>query len=183
MRIRDFTRSIAALALVFAIIPVSAFAHHNNPAEHAVEEGVSDSHSSLHYSIGDVHVETPWSRATPPTANVAAGYLTIRNEADASDRFIGASSPSAQRVEIHTMDMVNDVMQMRHMADGLEIPAGEEVVLTPGGYHLMLIGLEAPLSEGDLVPVTLQFEGGTVEVELTVRAMGASSGDNGHGGH
>lgn len=183
MRIRDFTRSLAALALVFAIMPVSAFAHHNDSTEHAAEEGVSDSHSSAHYSIGDLRVEETWSRATPPTANVAAGYLTIRNEGDASERFIGASSPSAQRVEIHTMDMVDDIMQMRHLSDGLEIPAGEEVMLAPGGHHLMLIGLDAPLSEGDRVLVTLEFEGGTADVELAVRAMGASSGDDGHGGH
>jgi copper(I)-binding protein len=182
MHTRIFARFAAALILASSV-PVSGFAHRDNPAEHAAEEGGSDDHQFEDYSVGRIIIETPWSRATPPTANVAAGYLTIRNDGDATERFVSASSPSAQRVEIHTMDMVHDVMQMRHLSEGLEIPAGEEVALAPGGYHLMLIGLDAPLAEGDRVPVTLEFEVGTVDIELAVRAMGAPSTDDGHGGH
>lgn len=180
MRTRTFARLAAAFLLAFTM-PISAFAHHDNPAEHAAEADGENQHHE--YSFGDIKIQTPWSRATPPTANVAAGYLTLKNDGDTPERFIGASSPSAQRVEIHMMDMVNDVMQMRHLSDGLELPAGEEVALAPGGYHLMLIGLDAPLAEGDLVPLTLEFEGGTVDVELSVGAMGASSGHDSHGGH
>lgn len=180
MRTRTFTRLAAAFILAF-VTPISAFAHHDNPAEPAAEADDENEHHE--YSLGDIKIQTPWSRATPPTANVAAGYLTLKNDGDTPERFIGASSTSAQRVEIHTMDMVDDVMQMRHLSDGLEIPAGEEVALAPGGYHLMLIGLGAPLAEGDRVPLTLAFESGTVDVELRVRAMGASSAHESHGGH
>jgi copper(I)-binding protein len=75
------------------------------------------------------------------------------------------------------MSMEGGVMQMRRMAEGLEIPANGEVELKPGGFHLMLIGLKAPLGEGESVPMTLIFEGGArVEVTLGVRAMGSGHG-------
>lgn len=183
MRRFSLARAAAALALAISLHPAVVFAHHGDPAEHEAEAQAFAEAGSGTYSLGDLHVELPWSRATPPTANVAVGYLTLRNQGEAVERLIGGSSPAAQRVEVHTMDIVDDVMRMRHLEDGLEVPAGEEVSLAPGGYHLMLIGLDAPLSEGDLVPLTLEFEGGSLDIELAVQAMGASSGHDGHGGH
>ena len=66
-------------------------------------------------------------------------------------------------------------MRMREVEKGLEIPAGGSVMLAPGGFHLMMTGLKAPLKQGTSVPVTLVFEkAGKVDVELAVEAMGAS---------
>ena len=86
-------------------------------------------------------------------------------------------------LESHSMTMDGDVMKMRRVEDGLEIPAGGEVVLKPGGLHVMFRRLAAPLKEGELRPVKLVFEkAGEVEVEFIVEGMGApTSGGHQHG--
>lgn len=120
-----------------------------------------------------VSVEQPWSRATPPGAKIGVGFLRLKNAGDAAERVIGASSPVARRVEMHVTSRDGDVMKMRQ-AESFEIPAGGSFELKPGGAHLMLMGLERPLAQGERVPLTLQLEsGGALQVELTVEALGA----------
>ena len=110
----------------------------------------------------------------PPGAAVGGGYLVIRNKGVAADRLVGVSSPASARVEIHEMAMEKDVMRMREVK-GVDVPAKKSVELKPGGYHLMLIELKAPLKPGDKVPLTLRFEkAGEVKTELAVGAMTAS---------
>jgi copper(I)-binding protein len=134
------------------------------------------------YTLGDLKIGHPWSRATPPSARVGAGYLSIANGGRAPDRLVSATSPAAGRVEIHEMKMDAGVMRMRELAQGLGVPAGETVALRPGGYHLMLMDLRAPLREGVPVPVTLVFErAGRIEVELKIEAPTARQ--SGHGEH
>ena len=92
-------------------------------------------------------------------------------------RLVGASSPVAGVVEVHEMKREGDVMRMRAI-DGLELPAGRAVKLEPGGYHVMLIGLEKPLAPGASVPITLTFEGRDgkrqqVQVKAEVRPLNA----------
>ncbi|WP_099866132.1 copper chaperone PCu(A)C [Pararhizobium haloflavum] len=134
------------------------------------------------YTVGDIAIGHPWTRATPPSATIGGGYLTLDNGGATTDRLVGGSSPVAERVEIHTMEIDGGVMKMRKLADGVEIPAGETVDLAPGGLHIMLIGLKQPIAEGDMVPVTLEFEqGGSVEVEFAAGPVGAPAPDGGHG--
>jgi copper(I)-binding protein len=124
-------------------------------------------------SPGTIVVERPFSRATPGGAQVGAGYMTITNKGAAADRLISASSPAAEKVQVHEMTMQNNIMKMRELAGGLLIDAGKTVSLAPGGYHLMIMGLKAPLKAGDKVPVILMFEkAGKVEVTLDVQAIG-----------
>lgn len=124
-----------------------------------------------------VKIEDPWARATPPGARIGAGYMKITS--DAADRLIGASSPAAARVELHVTEKSGDVMRMRQVK-AYDIPAKGGFELAPGGAHLMLVDLKAPLKEGMKVPMTLRFEkAGEVKVQLQVRALGAS----GHQGH
>jgi len=126
---------------------------------------------------GGIVVSDAWTMATPPGAAVAAGYMTINNQAAAVVRLVGGSSPAAQSVEVHNMTMDGGVMQMRPVEGGLEIPANGAVELKPGGLHLMLVGLQRPLAEGESVPVALTFDDGTrVDVVLAVRAMGGGHG-------
>jgi len=128
------------------------------------------------YKAGNLHIEHPWSRATPPNAPVGGGYMTIENNGGSADRLLGGSTPVADAVEVHAMTMEGDVMKMRKLEDGVEIPAGGSVALEPGGNHLMLVGLSKPLKQGTRVPLTLRFEkAGTVDVELAVDSMGAMS--------
>jgi copper(I)-binding protein len=120
-----------------------------------------------------VKVEDPWTRATPPGAKVAAGYMKITGSGTA-DRLVGASSPVAAKVEMHVTEKKGEVMRMREVK-AYDIPAKGSFELAPGGAHLMLVDLKAPLKEGAKVPMTLRFEkAGEVMVELQVRALGAS---------
>lgn len=131
---------------------------------------------------GDITIHDAWSRATPPGAKVGAGYMVIENKGAAADRLMGGSTPLAGSLEVHEMTMTGGVMKMRGLADGLEVPAGGEVALKPGSYHLMLLDLKQPLKEGDHVPVTLTFKNaGPMQVELSVKSIGA--GAPGHAGH
>lgn len=125
--------------------------------------------------IGALSISQPWTRATPPRAQTAGGFLTIENTGDAPDSLIGASSPIASRVEIHKMRMDNGVMVMRPATDGVTIPAGGSVTLAPGGFHIMFMQLKEGLKEGDTVPVVLSFEhAGDIEVLFPVESIGAA---------
>jgi periplasmic copper chaperone A len=123
-----------------------------------------------------VTVEQPWAQATPAGAKTGAVYITLVNKSGSADRLIGASSDVAATLQIHEMKVVNGVMQMRQLAHGLPIPAGKTVVLKPGSYHVMLIGLKQPLTAGESFPLTLTFEkAGNISVTVPVQAMGAGA--------
>lgn len=124
------------------------------------------------YRVGDLRIDHPWSRATTPGAGVGAGYLVIRNGGERDDRLVGATSPVAGRVMIHRSVEQDGTATMEHQHHGIVIPAGGEVALEPGGYHLMLMQLDERLEKGDRVPLTLEFErAGIVEVELAVKGL------------
>ncbi|APP75488.1 transporter [Xanthomonas vesicatoria ATCC 35937] len=126
-----------------------------------------------------------WSRATPPGAPVAGGYLTLRNQSATPDRLVAVESPASAQVEIHEMTMDAGVMKMRHLEQGLVLPPGKDVVLGNGGTHLMFIAPHAPFEQGKPVVATLVFEHAPrVEVQFDVRPMGASAPDAGsHDAH
>ncbi len=124
------------------------------------------------YKVGELVIDHPVARATPPNAPVSGGYMTIHNNGTEADRLLSGEAAFAERVEIHEMSMEREVMKMRQLTDGLEIPAGGDVVLKSGGYHIMFIGLEQQIKEGDKYPVTLVFEkAGSVEVEFNVETI------------
>jgi periplasmic copper chaperone A len=126
--------------------------------------------------VGDLVLGRTWTRATPGGARVAGGYLTIRNTGATPDRLIGGSLEAAGRVEIHEMAMVEGVMRMRDLANGLPIAPGSTVELRPGGFHVMFMDLSRPLRQGETLRGTLVFErAGTVPVEFRVDAMGAGA--------
>jgi len=135
----------------------------------------SSTAAALDYKLGALEIGQPWARATPPSAPAGSGFLKITNTGSTPDRLVSASSPAAELVQVHEMKMDGNVMRMREVDNGLEIPAGGSVKLAPGGLHLMMMGLKGPLKQGTSVPVTLVFEkAGRIDVELTVEAMGAS---------
>ena len=133
------------------------------------------------FKAGDIVVEKPWARATPKGAEVGSGYLAIQNNGAAPDRLTGGTADFAT-VEIHQMSSENGVSQMRELRDGLNIPAKGSVGLSPGGYHLMFTHLTHPLTKGESVKATLNFEhAGPVEVEFSVMGIG-STGTGATGG-
>ncbi|MGO8917455.1 MAG: copper chaperone PCu(A)C [Stellaceae bacterium] len=120
-----------------------------------------------------VRIDGAWARATPAAAKTGAIYLTITNTGSAPDTIESASTPAADKAELHEMKMENGVMEMRPVRS-LTVAAGKSVVLQPGGYHLMLTGLKAPLKEGQTVPVTVIFKhAGAQQVTVSVAKIGA----------
>lgn len=131
--------------------------------------------------IGDLVIEQSWSRATPPGAKVAAGYLTIRNTGAEADTLLGGSANVADRIEVHESSEKDGVASMRKLAEGLEIPAQGSVELKPGGLHLMLVGLKSALVAGEPVQLVLNFKkAGAVTVDFAVSPLGAASPDAEH---
>jgi len=126
------------------------------------------------FRIGDIEIEHPWSRATPEGAKVAAGYLAISNTGSAPDRLVSVTGEIAGKTEIHEMSVdASGVMTMRPLPDGVEIPAGSEVKLEPGSFHIMFMDLKQAAKEGGTFKGTLTFQkAGTVNVEFAVDAMG-----------
>ena len=128
---------------------------------------------ALDYKQGAIEIRQPWTRATPPTAESGGGFLVLANTGTTPDRLIAVKSPAA---EIHEMKMDGNVMRMRELEKGIEIPPGATVELKPGGFHIMFMGLKAPFAKDAKVPLTLVFEkAGSVDVELQVAAMGAGA--------
>lgn len=134
------------------------------------------------YVLGALTIAGAFSRATLPGAPVAGGFFSVTNDGALDDRLTAAASAVAGRVEIHEMAMVGDVMRMRELPEGLVIPAGGTVALEPGGYHVMLMELKAPLVEGETVELVLTFEAaGEIAIPLEIRAPNARGA--GHGQH
>jgi hypothetical protein len=132
------------------------------------------------YQAGSILIEHPWTRATPPGAKVAGGFMKLQNTGKEPDRLIGGSAAVAGKFEVHEMAMVNNVMKMRELENGIEIKPGQNVELKPGSFHVMFMDLKQQIKEGDRVKGTLVFEkAGTVEVEFKVEAMGAKAGSPG----
>ena len=128
------------------------------------------------YKVGALEITRPWTRATPAPAQSGGGFLTIVNKGTTADRLIAARSTASDKVEVHEMRMDGNVMRMRELEKGLEIPADATVMLKPGGYHIMFMGLKAPFAKDTKVPVTLVFEkAGSLDIVLDVEALGASA--------
>lgn len=119
--------------------------------------------------VGDLEIIHAHIPAPMQGAQVAAGYMGISNEGDHADTLIGIEAGFAAQAMLHTTEVSADgVASMKHVS-ALEIPADDTVVLEPGGYHIMLMGLTQPLNEGDMLPATLIFEhGGRVDIEFMV---------------
>jgi copper(I)-binding protein len=112
-------------------------------------------------------VTDAWIRATPPGARTAAAYLTLTGTGTA-DRLVGAATPAAATIELHTHVMEGGMARMAHVPE-IEVPARGTVRLEPGGLHLMLIDIAAPLAPDAKVPLRLEFaSGAAVEIEAPV---------------
>ena len=138
------------------------------------------------FTLGSLTVEQPWARASATSKAKAGGaYLMVKNSGHHADRLVSGSSDVAKRVEFHN-HVMNDagVMKMVHVKEGLEVPGMGAVALKPGSYHVMLMGLKAPLKEGDKFDLQLTFEkAGSLTVPVTVMGVAAKGMTMDHGGH
>ena len=132
-----------------------------------------------------IEVREIFARATIGQATSGVVYLTIVNHASGPDRLMSASTPVAARTDLHMTVRDGDVVRMRRL-ETIDIEAGGTVTFEPGGAHVMLSGLEAPLREGESFELTLEFEAaGPVTLEVPVKSIAARSADEGegHGAH
>ena len=123
------------------------------------------------YKAGDIVIGHPYARATVPGQPAAAAFIGLDNKGTTGDRLVGASTPMAKSVEIHSMSLENNVMRMREV-QAIDVAPGTKISMKPGnGYHLMLIGPAKELKAGDKFPMTLVFDkAGKVEVSVSVEA-------------
>jgi copper(I)-binding protein len=127
-----------------------------------------------------IEVSNAWARATVGSSPGGA-FMTIVNKGTTDDRLIAASSSVAQTAALHETKNVNGVMRMP-LVPALEIKAGAKLMLAPGGFHIMLMGLKAPLKQGESFPITLTFEkAGKVDTMVKVGKPGAMTGGDMNG--
>jgi copper(I)-binding protein len=133
------------------------------------------------YTVGDLEIKHPWSRASATGAANAGVFMTIKAGSD--DQLLKVAGDKAARVELHEMTMVDGVMKMRPI-NTLALAAKSETKLAPGTYHIMLMGLKAPLKEGEKFPITLTFaKAGTVTVQVKVESMTYQASAAAHAAH
>lgn len=121
-----------------------------------------------------------WCRPSPNGAKAGGCYVTLTAATD--DRLTGGSTPRAGSLQVHEMKTENGMMKMAELTGGLPLSADQAVALAPGGNHLMLIGLTAPLVAGETVPLTLQFASApAITVQAQVRQPAMDGMD--HGAH
>jgi copper(I)-binding protein len=106
-----------------------------------------------------IEVQDAYVRAVPPGQPNSAAFMSITNHGDDDRALLAAASDQAEVVELHTHRMEDGMMRMRQV-EQIELPAGERVILEPGGLHVMLIGLTETLAAGDQVALTLSFDDG-----------------------
>jgi copper(I)-binding protein len=112
------------------------------------------------FGESNIRVDDPWVREAPPNVKVLAAYMIIENPTSEQRILISATASSSfKSVEIHKTVIKDGMMQMRHQPQ-LIIPPKSQVVLKPGSYHLMLMGLKKSLIAGDKVDLTLKFANG-----------------------
>ena len=131
---------------------------------------------------GSLHISAPWARATAGVVRNGVAYLTIVNRGPQADRLVGVASPVARKAALHSHIFDGGIAKMRPVKAVVAEP-GKPAVLKPGGLHIMLMGLKAPLVAGTRFPLTLVFErAGEIEVEVVVEAFGAMKPTAGKGG-
>ena len=119
---------------------------------------------------GAIVISDAWTRPTAAGMPMGVAYLRVRNEGASDDAIVSASTPAAARVEIHQTTLADGMARMRPMREIL-VPAKGTVAIAPGGIHLMLVDMEAPIAVGTRVPLVLQFRrAGRVATSLAVES-------------
>lgn len=131
--------------------------------------------------MGDspLHIMKAWVRPTVKSQTSTGGYLKIMAHADG--KIVGASSTIAERTEIHEMSMDGDIMRMRQV-QSVEVEEGDILDFKPGGYHVMFMGLNAPIAKDQEIIFKLEFESKDgIKSSIPVKALATMSGQG--GGH
>jgi copper(I)-binding protein len=134
--------------------------------------------ASSHLYAQNVEVKEAWVRTSVQGQKATGAFMTLT--AKEATRLVSVSTPVAGVAQVHEMQMAGDVMRMRALPDGLDLPAGKAVAMTPGSYHVMLMDLKATLPKDSTVPLTLVFKDAKgVESTLQVKLPVATSAPGG----
>ncbi|MBP6343295.1 MAG: copper chaperone PCu(A)C [Candidatus Omnitrophica bacterium] len=130
-----------------------------------------------------VVVSNAWVRVLPPSQKNTAAYMTIENKTDKEMILMSASADAAGEVQTHKMEHVDGMMKMEQV-DGITVPAQGKVELKPHSFHLMLLNLKTPITEGDTVPIVLTFnDSSTVTVQAAAKGEAPDDEMTGHEHH
>lgn len=130
-----------------------------------------------------ISVSGAWARATVAKVANSAIYFRIDNHGERADTLLSARSEVSRAVELHQTRVTNGVVGMRHVKEGVPVPARSSVTFAPGGYHVMLVGVKAPLEKGRTFPLTLKFaKAGEIAVSVTVGEAGPPGEQQHHRG-
>jgi copper(I)-binding protein len=171
---RAGVRSLLAASLVAlaAMLFGAACGNDDDEAADTATASVEATQDAASGAVGDLLVRDAYARST--TNDVAAAYFTLTNSGDADDALLEVSvSPSvAGEAQLHTSVMEGASMQMEQVPE-IGVPAGGEVVLEPGGLHVMLLDVPAPIEAGSEIELTLTFrEAGELTLIVPVRDVG-----------
>ncbi len=158
---RAALRSMLISAVVgLAVVPAGAADHH------------ADRNHGQDAAVGAMRILDPWTRAPVPAGRNAAVYLVMANDTDGTERLVGVESPAARAAELHTVDIDADgVARMRPLADGITVEPGGQQELKPGGFHIMLIGLNQDIAASSSIPLVLRFASGSeIGIEVPARS-------------
>lgn len=116
----------------------------------------------------DLKIDNAWARASIPGTVNGAAYATLSNDSDSAVKLLGMHSSASKKAELHKHQHADGMMKMVHVQH-VVIQPGESLTMQPGGYHIMLMGLNQPLKAGETVEVTLQFDDKTQQISIPVR--------------
>jgi copper(I)-binding protein len=136
------------------------------------------------WKLGDIVVEQAWARVVPGGARTGAVYLTLHNKSADEDLLLSVDSAAAQTTALHESKIEDGVAKMVAVPGGLNLPSHGEVVMQPGGIHIMMTGLSGALESGSMLPVMMIFrEAGALDFEVPVLPLGAGDPAAEHTGH
>ncbi len=143
----------------------------------AVSATIGSTAFAAEVKIGALTIDHAWARPSIGKRGNSAAYMTIINKGGTQDRLIAVTNPQVGKATLHTHIRDGEIMWMRHVKDGIPVPAHGAVELKPGGYHVMLMRLKTPVEKGGMLPLTLTFEkAGTVTVHAEVTMKPAMKG-------
>ncbi len=130
---------------------------------------------------GEIGIDNAWLAEAPPVSRVLAAYMDIENRSTQDRQAVAVQCEAFERAEFHRSVEQDGIARMQHL-DRLEINAGSELKLAPGGYHLMLHNPARRLLAGDTTACSMAFDNGvSIRFELDVRK--AAPADHSHHHH
>jgi len=153
---------IASLVFLGCVLKHKYYGHYG--MDHAQHHGMNhdqhgEGHTEMHEEGEGMVIAHSFARANGASAKAGAAFMIIKNFTDDDDRLIGVASNVSKKTELHTHKIdANGVMKMGPITGGLAVPAHSQVELKRGGNHVMMMGLNRSLNQGDVVTLTLTFE-------------------------